>query len=503
MPIVNSTLKLSLEAAVLPTGEVLEVPELIEEYRTYFEHEKTRQNQCIQDNFTLATRKTQFSNHASRQLSVTVPTLPNTRLKYNQDTNTRTEAYRLISTYNKRKPVAEWLDINGWNTKYENRPKEFRYVKRQLWVNIQRSGELPSKPVVETPRLVLSKLDNLHTKTIKQEGQYLYLHTAIMGIEYIGEFKIPDLQYEYYKDWKPTKPTVQIDKDGKLSFLFSMKKNIKEEKITQKSTLGVDLGLVKPIAMSRVYEDNTFDIIGGISLPTYQDYKKAMKRKEHYSNTIEKNKRREKLGVVNEDALATQEFLRLKNERANESLDWNTATDVLDEVKAGEFISLEQLNWSSGGPVKFRHASVGDKINHLASKDGVRVVRVDAKNTSRECPLCNDSLRPDNKRVSICSNSDCDWVGDRDDTSGVIVGKRGLGSKLKKKDRTKGSPTPKRPKPSKRRKVSRRMNLSSRAGFTGPCSIIATGVDNATDTATIVGVNSEHDYSLELSIGST
>ncbi|MGW1047089.1 zinc ribbon domain-containing protein [Streptomyces sp. NPDC002547] len=91
---------------------------------------------------------------------------------------------------------------------------------------------------------------------------------------------------------------------------------------------------------------------------------------------------------------------------------------------------------------------IADRMRHLAGEQGIAVVTVPARNTSKLCPHCLTSLRhrkaPDRPTVTgwkwaICPNSDCGWQGDRDLGAWRRIAARGLTHQAKTlTDRTSG-----------------------------------------------------------------
>ncbi|MEV6040598.1 zinc ribbon domain-containing protein [Nonomuraea sp. NPDC052116] len=76
-----------------------------------------------------------------------------------------------------------------------------------------------------------------------------------------------------------------------------------------------------------------------------------------------------------------------------------------------------------------------DHMRHLAAEQGIAVVTVPAKNTSKHCPQCLVPLRhfkaPDRPATAgwkwaLCPNPDCGWQGDRDQGAWQRIAARGL-----------------------------------------------------------------------------
>lgn len=92
--------------------------------------------------------------------------------------------------------------------------------------------------------------------------------------------------------------------------------------------------------------------------------------------------------------------LRDKMYRIKTLLDWRYAHDITDHAKPGELIAVEKLSpFDAAGRVEFRHGSQLEKLEHVASKTGQRVVQVNPAHTSATCRGAIPSTRsakPDN-----------------------------------------------------------------------------------------------------------
>jgi hypothetical protein len=92
---------------------------------------------------------------------------------------------------------------------------------------------------------------------------------------------------------------------------------------------------------------------------------------------------------------------------------------------------------------------IADRMRHLAAEQGIAVVTVPARNTSRHCPHCLTPVRhrkaPDRPTVpgwkwAICPNPECRWQGDRDQGAWRRIAARGLAHQTRTvTDRTTGT----------------------------------------------------------------
>ena len=88
-----------------------------------------------------------------------------------------------------------------------------------------------------------------------------------------------------------------------------------------------------------------------------------------------------------------------------DAIDWRAAVGMVSwACRSGGVLVLENLRWSGGGPVKFKHGGVARRVEHVAAKLGVRALHAN--------------------RALSCSK--CGHAEDKDSTAAVILAKRGL-----------------------------------------------------------------------------
>ncbi|MEU8264591.1 zinc ribbon domain-containing protein [Micromonospora sp. NPDC048999] len=130
----------------------------------------------------------------------------------------------------------------------------------------------------------------------------------------------------------------------------------------------------------------------------------------------------------------------------NDALAWSAARWTVDQaIAAGaSVIYLEDLRSMEakgmGATMNTRlsqqvRGKIADRIRHLAAEQGIAVVTVPARNTSKHCPQCLTPLRhrkaPDQPTVAgwkwaICPHPPCQWQGDRDHGAWQRIAARGL-----------------------------------------------------------------------------
>ncbi|MGP3919601.1 zinc ribbon domain-containing protein [Nonomuraea sp. 10N515B] len=130
----------------------------------------------------------------------------------------------------------------------------------------------------------------------------------------------------------------------------------------------------------------------------------------------------------------------------NDALAWAAARWTVDQaIAAGATViyvedlrSMEAKGMGRTLNTRLSQAVRGQimgNMRHLATEQGVAVVTVPAKNTSKHCPRCLVPLRhckaPDRSATpgwkwALCPNPDCGWQGDRDQGAWQRIAARGL-----------------------------------------------------------------------------
>ncbi|MEU6656867.1 zinc ribbon domain-containing protein [Streptomyces sp. NPDC046900] len=142
------------------------------------------------------------------------------------------------------------------------------------------------------------------------------------------------------------------------------------------------------------------------------------------------------------------EIQHVSNRRSNlnDALAWAAARWAVDQaIAAGAtVVYVEDLrSMEAGGMGRTLNTrlsqqvrgQIADRMRHLATEQGIAVVTVPARNTSKLCPHCLTPLRhrkaPDQPTIpgwkwAICPHQDCGWQGDRDHGAWRRIAARGL-----------------------------------------------------------------------------
>lgn len=452
--------------------------ETLEALRDQLRVEKARQQAVLDANKDFEPNKRTLFGSADAKKMV----LPDVPCDYGNLTNlsrwdriTKSEARRILSGHKERVAIAEFMEEHGYDFDYDNRPEELKYTKKAFWVNVQEAGKIPNFPSIKTPVLTLAQADSQYA-TLKHNEWGLELRMDTFVGKRTFKFQIAEKVWHQYRGFKVSLPFIKMDEDGTLVFMFPF---VADVELPERSgrTVAADLGKNRLYAATIVDEEGNYvATTQSHSLELERILRKERILEEKLKLASEKNARRKKLGIVNQNAIREEELLREKIIRLHEAEDWQVGVYLVALAGHGGVIVLENLKWVKSNPSRFRYASITEKTEHIAAKRGVRTKKVSASCSSQTCPKCDARHDIGKKRIFDCPS--CDYIGDRDETASKILAMRGT-SKKKVREK-KNRPTPKRPKP---RKHFMR-NLERKVGYTGPILTIAT--DGLEPVATIV-----------------
>ncbi|MEU8260393.1 zinc ribbon domain-containing protein [Micromonospora sp. NPDC048999] len=140
------------------------------------------------------------------------------------------------------------------------------------------------------------------------------------------------------------------------------------------------------------------------------------------------------------------QYVSARRTNLNDALAWAAARWTVDQAiaAAATVIYLEDLRSMEakgmGATMNTRlsqqvRGKIADRIRHLAAEQGIAVVTVPARNTSKHCPQCLAPLQhrkaPDQPTVAgwkwaVCPHQSCGWQGDRDHGAWRRIAARGL-----------------------------------------------------------------------------
>jgi hypothetical protein len=222
--------------------------------------------------------------------------------------------------------------------------------------------------------------------------------------------------------------------------------------------LGVDWGLntLLSAGAARLHADGTITALGagaqyraaGVLAKQHRLRRHGERlhaKASHYARLIAGDARHP---LHAKNAVLAEEIRRVSQRRShlNDALAWSAARWAADQaIAAGAtVIYLEDLRSlearGTGRTLSTRlsqtvRGQITDRIRHLAAENGIAVITVPARGTSKNCPRCLAALRhvkapgkpaQPGWKWAICPDPECGWQGDRDQGAWQRIAARGL-----------------------------------------------------------------------------
>lgn len=206
-------------------------------------------------------------------------------------------------------------------------------------------------------------------------------------------FEIPN--NERFRGDKISRPTIHLNEKGEVEFCFSVIKEV-QEKTDYTSYLGVDIGKVEPFVATLVdIEGQTFSAPFHVNRQVRKKKEKLDRKYELAGKLLDKSKRCEKSGhrdkaetLVLERSRVLDSAARLKKELTRAIA--NQLTEIAKENNAQ--IVFEDLRWLREKGKYWNHAAVQEAVSSRCLREGMKVKKVSARNTSQTCPDCGSKV---------------------------------------------------------------------------------------------------------------
>ena len=228
--------------------------------------------------------------------------------------------------------------------------------------------------------------------------------------------RLPD-NTKRFSEGKVCRPTIRLNNKGQVVFDIAI-----ERKVHQRDTnkvVGVDLGKVEPFVATVIDPEAKYR-----SAPYHTNYKRRL------GSLIKKDQQRRDLSshLYKKADLCDRynrtdhaDVLRIEAKRVSAK-----ATRIKHEISrciASQVVSIadqndahvvvENLSWLDAQGGRWPHAEIQYRIENAAKRYGLKVTRVNAKNTSRTCSHCGGKVSNNSKtRVGSCIV--CGFSLDRD-----------------------------------------------------------------------------------------
>lgn len=283
----------------------------------------------------------------------------------------------------------------------------------------------PRKQPPSFPLSINLGASNAQMVTMSVQGNVIGLRWKCWKHEYLIEFRIP--KYILSRDiQKWCLPTVNLTKDGTPVFIFSIKENPKQRDRGVLVT-GIDLGLRVPYTMVILNQEEQ-RVVHYTSSPrlTALSYKRRRLLAER-SHLLHKIDHYHELGLESNILRREADYKRSKIARLGRALAQQSAAEITRKLKKHDtnIVNLENLKWVTGAKYggRWNHSRQQEAIEHSLAREGIRVKKINPKNTSQECSQCGERIvHQPGKRLVVCPS--CSLVLDRDLNAAINIAKK-------------------------------------------------------------------------------
>jgi hypothetical protein len=252
--------------------------------------------------------------------------------------------------------------------------------------------------------------------------------------EFLLTFSIPAYILERNVT-KFTLPVVRPLGEG-WGFLFTVQEQPQEPVIPTRYVMGVDLGRVEPYTLIVADSKTGKRVAQYTATPRLRVLlaKRDRLNIELGYMSVKANAHKQ-LGLPQKQVLQVErERTRSKRNRLLNKITWLIAVEI-DKATARwspQHVAMENLNWVNPkhGMSRWTHSKDQQAITHKLSRRGVRVMKVNARNTSQECHKCGEQVtHKPGKRLIVCSG--CSLTCDRDINASMNITFRPLRKRSK------------------------------------------------------------------------
>jgi hypothetical protein len=309
----------------------------------------------------------------------------------------------------------------GYSSNYDALPREvlaksrinelFLY-KLMSEVASYAKNDNPKKQHPTFPKTINLGAVDKQMASLSREGNVLTLLFKCWDREYLIDFILPSYLLE--RDIiKFSLPLVRYTNKG-YEFIFTVKENIPVLSPT-KLKAGVDLGRVEPYTLAVVNAKGN-----RIAHYTTSGRLKELNRKRenilsHKHNIYAKIDQYEKLRVSIVTLVTEKSRLGNKARILGNVIAQNIGAEISNRLAKHSLntLNVENLSWVKGEKYgsKWNHSRQQDTITHALARTGVRVKKVNPKNSSQLCHACGTKLVHSNRKARCAG---CQTILDRD-----------------------------------------------------------------------------------------
>ena len=326
--------------------------------------------------------------------------------------------FQVMSTHSKETKPEKILF--HYRSTYPKAPQPTSGMTRAHLIRYHKKGERRASLPGVSAKLNLAVCDTYFAPKVSREDNdplsiIVQVKTPSYGLTKIY-LRLPE-NTERFSNGKVCRPTIRLNSKGQVVFDLAIEHETGERQT--KRFVGVDLGKVEPFVATVINPKDKYR-----SSPYHASYKRRL------SSLVKAEKKRHELAshlhkradlcdshnrVHHARVLRTEanrvgaKATRLKHEISQCIA--SQVVEIADQNNA--HVSLENLSWLDAKGGRWPHAEIQSRIESTAKRYGLKVVKVNAKDTSRTCSHCGGKVSNNSKtRVGSCTS--CGFKLNRD-----------------------------------------------------------------------------------------
>ncbi len=237
-----------------------------------------------------------------------------------------------------------------------------------------------------------------------------------VGNPYKAAFIRDELLHLFEGVYKPVGSQLSINKKGKIILSLGLEVPNKEAKLDENVTVGIDIGLAKPVVCAINNDFYKRKIIGD-----YDTFTKNRLRLEYQKRGIQKSLKYAKGGHGRNKKLRKLNDIRDRERRFVHTMNHKFSTEAVNFAikNHAKYINIEDLSdfgKSKGGEVKEEHKFIlrnwsyfelQQMIEYKASAYGIKVRKINPQYTSQTCSCCGKKGKRIDQATFFCEDPNC------------------------------------------------------------------------------------------------
>ena len=326
--------------------------------------------------------------------------------------------FQVMNTHTKETKPERILTY--YRSTYPKAPQPTSGMVRAHLIRYHKKGEKKASIPGVSANLNLAVCDTKFSpKSFRDENDPLsiviQLRTPHYGLTSV-HLRLPDNESRF-GDGKVCRPTIRLNNKGQVVFDIAIEHEVDTQQT--KKVVGVDLGKVEPFVATVIDPETKHR-----SAPYHANYKRrlgSLVKKEqhrrdlsHYlyerADLCDSHNRNQHAQVLRTEA----KHVSAKATRIKHEISQCIASQVVEIADQNDaYVSLENLSWLDSQGGRWPHAEIQSRIENTAKRYGLKVVKVNAKDTSRTCSHCGGQVSH-NTRTRVSSCTSCGFELNRD-----------------------------------------------------------------------------------------